>query len=577
MAVPHLDDLGSDLHKLRWQVAVIAASPAFYVIGAIVLVTPPIDWLPTGNDARMLLGVLLGAQAAITGVTFAVGLFVLEGVGSREQVDGRIHDEYVRRSWVRPLFWGSAAAVGFTGAMLLIEPKVPKAAFLGACAFAENILMALLLFERARRLARPAELRNLRQAVYEREESKAIQAFLRRDQRTKADADFVDAFTAEFVPDPGEGQADEAIQGMLRYASRAMGEWRQADFEWALDTVRVLVEHAMKELQEGEFLWAAPGSRVRWPPLAEWPRNLEEFRQEVITSGRPWYANQLATLDLRLVGMGFDRRCGELVTAALRGYESNYSISIRFRNPRIRVLFRDRPWTYLRDAPSDLSAEENVPYLTEIIRYQERLLSVALDNGLSADFDALTAGFSRMFSNIRQLWAYGIRPRPGPEAEEELRRIYRIAIMGLAGRAILLSESGQLADPVPYLDAARSAYPDLEQLLDDIPHALRHAEDESPTLWWEWSREEPSTRIMRPGRVDHYPLTFISVRLLELATDPMPDLDLQGRGQQVLNHFTMIPYSQLQHARGEAETVGQGMYDLARGALQEAVRRDERA
>ena len=59
------------------------------------------------------LGALLGAQAAIAALTLAVMLFLLQGVSARRDVDDRVYAEYIRRSWVWPVFRYSIGAVAF--------------------------------------------------------------------------------------------------------------------------------------------------------------------------------------------------------------------------------------------------------------------------------------------------------------------------------------------------------------------------------------------------------------------------------------------------------------------------------
>ena len=151
------------------------------------LTTDPISWLPKASEAGTLLGTLLGAQAAIAALTLAVTLFVMQGVSARRDVDDRIYVEYVRRSWVRMVFWGSIIAVAVTGVVLMTEsfvgdtgkvaetvPGVPNLALIAVMAFLANLLFALALFERAIRLARPEHWRNLRQDVNKRDVRQAV-------------------------------------------------------------------------------------------------------------------------------------------------------------------------------------------------------------------------------------------------------------------------------------------------------------------------------------------------------------------------------------------------------------------
>ena len=555
---------------------------------AVLLATPPIDWLPPADEARSLLGILLGAQAAITALTLAVMIFVLQGVSTRRDANDRMYREYVRQSWARLIFRGSVGAVGITGVALLAEefggagapvldtwPSLPNLALLGAVAFVANLVLSLLLFERALLLARPEQWRRLRREVYERDVRQAVQVFIRRYRRatTKLEADEPDL--ADVFADPGEGSADEAVRALLDDARRAMDERRNADFEVALDFIRELVTSAMGEIERHGFTWAPPGSQPEWPPLAELSRNLYPFREEVIGRGNRDHAFALSSLDYWLLSTGVDRRCGELFTVGLQSYAANYGIISRSGGSEFHELFRDRPWIEIRGVLSALSAEEIVPYMKRIIRHQERLLSSAMHDEHPADFTAFTTGFAEMFGNVKQQWTYGIRPGPGDAGVHELEQDYRIAIMGLGGRAILLHEAGRIGDPEPYIDAARAEYSGLERLANDISQAIGHVEQGSFSLWSDWDMEGPSAQMLRPVQTDQYPLTLFSVRLLELASDPMPSLDLRGDAQQLLNWFEANAGQLEPYVRADPETSIDDRRALAIKALSAAVIGDE--
>ena len=93
----------------------------------LVLAVPAFHWLPKPSESGTFLGVLLGAQAAIAALTLAVTLFVMQGVSARRDVDDRMYLEYVRRSWVRAIFWGSLVSVAVTGAVLMAGKFIQRA------------------------------------------------------------------------------------------------------------------------------------------------------------------------------------------------------------------------------------------------------------------------------------------------------------------------------------------------------------------------------------------------------------------------------------------------------------------
>ena len=126
-----LDDLPSLLSKagpaasytvdLLRRIPVIL--PLLVILAALFIapiITPPIPCLSEPDDVGAILGTLLTAQAAIAALTLAVTLFMMQGIRARSDVDDRIYREYVRRTWMRDILWGSLLAVGVTGTLLLV-------------------------------------------------------------------------------------------------------------------------------------------------------------------------------------------------------------------------------------------------------------------------------------------------------------------------------------------------------------------------------------------------------------------------------------------------------------------------
>ena len=95
--------------------------------------------------------------------------------------------------------------------------------------------------------------------------------------------------------------------------------------------------------------------------------------------------NELVSLDLRHAGVGFDRRCGDLFTVGLRGYESSYGTTIRLQAGEFRNLLLRSAWLYLRDGfPGENDGE--LPYVREPVWHQGRLLIHAMQGDHIDDF-----------------------------------------------------------------------------------------------------------------------------------------------------------------------------------------------
>ena len=162
----------------------------------LVLIVPQQSWLPEASDSHVLLGSLLGAQAAIAALTLAVTLFVMQGISNRQDADDRIYREYVKRSKVKGIFRNSLLSVATTGVILLIIvtlsgsestssalPALSNLAIVAFAGFLLNLTFAEALFEVSIRLSTPTQWIDLRRSVNERDVRRAIQVFLRRQLR----------------------------------------------------------------------------------------------------------------------------------------------------------------------------------------------------------------------------------------------------------------------------------------------------------------------------------------------------------------------------------------------------------
>ena len=132
---------------------------------------------------------------------------------------------------------------------------------------------------------------------------------------------------------------------------------------------------------------------------------------------------------------------------------------------------RDRAWT---NAPWTITRgelEDAFPYAIELVRHQERMLSDALHLDHPGDFEALHSGFETSLRLIRWDWDR----RDGRNVTDALAQFYRVVLMGVGGRAIILAESDRLEDPTRYLTVCRGILGRVEHLAGDIAQALRRS------------------------------------------------------------------------------------------------------
>ena len=553
---------------------------------AIPFVTSAWDWVPKTSEARTLLATLLTAQAAITALTLAVTQFVMQGVSARRDANDQMYNEYIRQSWVKPIFWGSIVAVAVSGLVFVvlefardiestckIVPGLENLILVSVIAFGASLIFPVLLFGKALSLLLPNRWSAIRRVVNKRGVLQAVEAFLRRRGRATASLEATEPGVSFTFPDPDEGLADEAIRGLLGDARRAMFEHGLREFTRSLDSIKDLISYAMDEIEGNGIGWSLPGQQPEWPPMRDFHRNIHSFREDVIREGNREYLFGLLGLDYWLLSTGARRGCGELFTAGLQSYRSNCQIANRLADAETKGILLERvwlnsPWTIARGEP-----REAFPYAVELLRHQEQMLSDALNLDQPEDYEAIHKGFKTFLRLSR--WDLG--RRYGNSFSNAIEQLHRVVLMGVAGRAIVLAEECRIGDPIRYLAMPREVFRGVVPLADDIAQALQLEIRSQASQWseWEWEGAEPGVAQMQSP--ERYPLTFFAIRLMELSSDAMPALDLHGTASQVLNWFESNADRLLPFVADQPGTSRQQLREWAAGALKAAVRTDETA
>ena len=94
-------------------------------------------------------------------------------------------------------------------------------------------------------------------------------------------------------------------------------------------------------------------------------------------------------------------------------------------------------------------------------------------------------------------------------------------------------------------------------------------------MWHEWETEKTRPYQVINISTDRYPLTFFVLRLMELASDAMPSVDLHGRSKQVLDWFDSHAERVEGYVHADSDPRLDERREFAKDALRSAVRRDE--
>lgn len=570
-------------------VAGISITGAAAVLFLVPIFTSAFYWLPEPKDSLSLLGPLLGAQAAVAALTLAVTVFVMQGVNNKDDADDRTYREYVRRSRGEWVLWASLGAAALTAVVLVGHrfvsgvPEVletargiPNLTLVAVAALFGNLVLPGFLFRRAIHLARPDEWRALRLDVDKRDVRDAVHVCLRRYRRAAAALEADEPDLSTVLPDLGEDAANEAIRGILGVARRAMAERKHGEYTRSVNSIKELITYAMDELQRGGLPWEEPGSDPQWPPLHRLGGDLRSFREDVIQRGDMDYIFPILVLDHWLLGSGIRHRCGELFTVALDGYRQNYEIARRSGSRESRQFLRDRLWQVAAGTVYGVPPGDVFPYLRQMVAHETRLLSDAMMSESPSDFAELHEGFEGLLRAVRLHWS--VKGWLGPEASallDQLGQDYRIVLMELGGRAVLLADSDGITDPAPFRAIADSIYVDPKLLAADAAEALLTEERQGLSMGMDWEREGSRSFQVYSIEPEQYPLTFFAIRLLELITDDMPPLNLHGHAGRVLNWFEAQVERLEPYVAADPDKAMEERQDLATTALQAAVHADK--
>ena len=573
----------------------IAALLLLAVISAalVILLHPP-EWVPKIGKAGVLLGSLLGAQAAIAAFTLAVTLFVMQAISNRPDADDQTYHEYIRRSWVRGVLRFSLMAVGITGAVLLVDtfggsaalvgspPKgLPNLVFPAVFAFASNLLLAGVLFGRSIHLLHPEQWTNLRRDVNRLDAHRAIEAYVRR-RRQDVDAIMADQpIIRSALPTAEEGSANRAISRLLDDARKSMRNGSRGGFTQSVDSIKELLGYALDEFEKAGFEWDPFSPNPDWPPLRELGRNLYPFRQEVIQDGSQDFVFDLLSMDYWLTSTGIRRGRREMLSVGLAGYLHNYQIAVQLGGTHLQEILRDRFNLNLMAFAVNLKAADARHFGYDIIDHIEAMLSQAMHSDRPEDFEKLHRDFGAFFRYVEFHWNLNRWPEP-PEAElhRGLGQQFRIWGMGLAGRAVELQQAERINSATTYLEVTRRDYPSIAVLSRDISRVFNPRNPISSSLWENWEYEGGPPAVVRAIQPERYPLTFFAVRLLESSETVDDSLDLYGNAKRVLEWFLENGVHLEQQVRvnppsASPEPTFEDRYKNATATLQLAVRRDE--
>lgn len=561
------------------------------------MVLPPAEFLPSPSSLRTVAAAALAAQASITAISLAVVIFFLQQIHGRLGDDEPLFRRLIRNSQIPEFFALTLGTLAATGIALLLSQPAPDNSPLSATASVRNLTLVVgfafvmnlaalpVAFFLFLRLLSPSAWRQTKQNLTEQQIRTAIDAHVKRLIQMRETPD--KALSLYFSSEPEEDEANEAARRLLEDAANAFRNQHFSMYQDAFAATQKLVEVAKDRLEELDVQFTDPGAgQAHWPPLPQIERQMHFLRRQVFAGGWSDYASAVAAFDYWLVNRGAGWRVGEMYELGLRGMRNSYVQAAEAGNVRVIEALLPRTWRHLRGPMWDelLICAANQgdeaharchAYLLRTMIQLDELLNAALEVDRSSDFAELVEGFETLIKSASYTFHNAYE---GPEADliEWLRLEYRISLMAVGGRVVLLHKERRLVSAAPYLDRLRQKLARLSDLTDPIAHVLDDRE-ERQSLWMTWETEhqpEMEASFIMPER---YILTYFAVRALELLASDSAPLMLKGNAKRVREFIegqleSVRPYILL-----EPEQRFDDQADTLANMLRESEAEDERS
>jgi hypothetical protein len=481
-------------------------------VAALALPTLPGAGEESGN--RDVLAALLGAQGGLAAIALAVTVFLTEAVHRREDVDDLVFRTFVGLAYLRFFFSVTIASLAATAvALLLAQPStapsldgVRNLTFLAGAAFGVSLAAVTGAFLRMLDLIRPHQWTRLLATSTEREMETATGAFIARLQGVESTND--------------ETAAEEAVQRILGEAVRAVRAGRYIEFETIMGRIKILVSQSVRQIRGASIRFSPPGVYASFPITHELRLHFGWLRGVAMKAGWNEFGREVWFFDEWLVRQGVRERSGELFSLGFEGFQRTYEHAVIDGDNHVRRICTSRCWDFgIPDPLEDLAQRafqgedlESLRFLRWMARPLSDYLLKTLETPAEKDFVAVSRKYEEALETISLGFSHNLNATQF-SATQELQQMYRVTLLGLAGRLVIEKETDALAASLGELSRV---YPSLDRLLTDCRYALAEAH-ESDFPWRSWESEE----LPRGGGAVHperYPLagfTLLARRLVD--------------------------------------------------------------
>ena len=288
----------------------------------------------------------------------------------------------------------------------------------------------------------------------------------------------------------------------------------QADqFGQAVDRLKDLVTASADQIAASNIRFLPPSSRVltRWYPLDAIEARLLSLWHAAYGENETGFPGAMWSLQYWLVMTGIERWSGELLEVGLQSGLASYRAARQEDRTRWRVAWREwsnldsAAWWRLRDAGIDMPDAAALPFAERLVEHLQEYGNSMLLNDDWESFTGMLSAFHDTFERLSEPYTrlrYDHRAKP--PGGVNIHQIAVLALLALAGRAMLLEASEEVKDAKVYvqeLDKFVNGFARIDRFVHQIFECERGLQRQWD--WWEFPTEDAfggSVRWVIPER-----------------------------------------------------------------------------
>lgn len=318
----------------------------------------------------------------------------------------------------------------------------------------------------------------------------------------------------------------------------ALEAQRSARFSGALDRLRALVERSADQIQQSRLVTQPAGvpRHGYWFPLNAITERLSELWRAAYERAGHEYAREMWSLQYWLVMTGVERRSGEMLEVGLKSGLVSYQTVADSRPKRDGharhewMNLSTAAWTRLRAVERGTADGEELRIAERLVEHLQEYGNMLLLNDDMPSFEGMLAEFYDTFEQLSKPYEQLRYDRnvSAPTGFNVQQHVV-LALLALAGRAMLLEASGTVADAKPYvqaLDKFVDGYARIERFTNQIFEREHERGLQRQWSWWETPTEETIGETVFRLMPERYVMLALLHQLLkDPSNEPLASFD----------------------------------------------------